>query len=43
MVWPDDGAPIVMAVLSDRDERDAEYDDRLVAEAAAAALAALRG
>ncbi|MFJ2174640.1 class A beta-lactamase [Streptomyces sp. NPDC087851] len=34
VVWPDQGAPIVVAVLSTRDEPDAAYDDALVAEAA---------
>ena len=42
VIWPTEGAPIVIAVMSDRDEQDAEYDDRLVAEAAAAAVSALR-
>ncbi|GAA1908922.1 class A beta-lactamase Bla1 [Streptomyces sodiiphilus] len=35
VVWPEDGEPLVMAVLSSRDEQDAGYDDVLVAEAAA--------
>ncbi|MFJ8001158.1 class A beta-lactamase [Streptomyces sp. NPDC096310] len=34
VVWPDRGAPIVVAVMSTRDEPDAAYDDALVAEAA---------
>ena len=41
VVWPTEGAPIVVAVMSDRAERDAEPDDAVVAEAAAAAVAAL--
>nr|WP_245354327.1 class A beta-lactamase [Brachybacterium sacelli] len=42
IAWPSgDGAPIVIAVMSHRDTADAEYDDRLVAEAAAVAFQAL--
>jgi beta-lactamase class A len=41
VVWPTDGPPIVVAVMSDRADRDAEPDDALVAAAAAAAVAAL--
>lgn len=42
IAWPsDDGAPIVIAVMSHRDTADAEYDDRLVAETAAVAFRAL--
>lgn len=41
VVWPPTGAPVVVAVMSDRAAPDAERDDALVAEAAAAAVAAL--
>lgn len=42
IAWPSgDGAPIVIAVMSHRDAPDAEYDDRLVAEAAEVAFTAL--
>ncbi|GAA3869455.1 class A beta-lactamase [Streptomyces sedi] len=42
VVWPDDGGdPIVLAVLSSRDEEDAERDDALVARAATVAVTAL--
>ena len=41
VVWPPDGVPIVLAVLSDRTDPDAGYDDALVAEAARVAVAAL--
>ncbi|MFE3739655.1 class A beta-lactamase [Streptomyces sp. NPDC059134] len=34
VVWPDQGAPIVVAVMSTRDEPDATRDDALVAGAA---------
>jgi beta-lactamase class A len=34
-------APLVMAVMSSRDSADADYDDQLIADATAAALAAL--
>ncbi|MEU5844571.1 class A beta-lactamase [Rhodococcus sp. NPDC047139] len=42
VVWPTEGAPIVISVLSSRDEQDAEYDDALIAGAAAAAIDRIR-
>ncbi|MBB5113730.1 beta-lactamase class A [Micromonospora echinospora] len=42
VVWPPDGAPIVLAVLTSRDSRDAKPDDALVAQAARATVTALR-
>lgn len=42
VVWPTDGRPIVISVLSSRDEPEADYDDRLIAGAAAAAVDQLR-
>ncbi len=42
VVWPDDGGnPIVLAVMSSRDEENAERDDALIAQAATAAAEAL--
>jgi beta-lactamase class A len=41
VLWPPDRAPIVLAVMSSRDEQDAEHDDALIAAAARAAVAAL--
>lgn len=41
LVWPPDGEPIVIAVLTTRGVADASTDDALVAEAAAVALAGL--
>ena len=41
VLWPPDRAPIVIAVMTTRPERDAEPDDRLIARATAAALEAL--
>lgn len=41
VAWPPGRAPVVVVVMSDRADRDAEHDDALVAEAAAAAVAAL--
>jgi beta-lactamase class A len=41
VLWPPDAAPIVIAIMSNRSERDAEHDDRLIAQAAAAALSAI--
>ncbi|WEV25974.1 class A beta-lactamase [Streptomyces sp. 71268] len=34
VVWPPDSAPIVMAIMSNRRDKDAEYDNKLIAEAA---------
>ncbi|RUR01823.1 class A beta-lactamase [Labedella endophytica] len=42
VVWPTDGDPIVLAILSDRDTEDAERDDALIARATEEAVAALR-
>ncbi|MEU7574353.1 class A beta-lactamase [Micromonospora sp. NPDC049240] len=42
VVWPPDAAPIVLAVLTTRADRNATPDDALVAGAAAATLAAMR-
>ncbi|MFE9655933.1 class A beta-lactamase [Micromonospora sp. NPDC006431] len=42
VIWPPDGAPIVLAVLSSRDEKDAEHDDKLIAQAAKLTVEALR-
>lgn len=41
VVWPPDGAPIVLAVLSSRASADAEYDDALIAQATTVALETL--
>ncbi|MEO3777721.1 class A beta-lactamase [Micromonospora sp. B11E3] len=43
VVWPTGGDPIVLAVLSRRDDRDASHDDALIAQAAKVAVAELRG
>jgi beta-lactamase class A len=42
VIWPTDGDPIVLAILSDRDDPDAETDDALIARAAEAVVDALR-
>lgn len=42
IVWPDDGGPIVISVLSSKDEKDAEADDRLISGAAAVAVEQIR-
>ncbi|MFF5173262.1 class A beta-lactamase [Micromonospora sp. NPDC000089] len=39
VIWPPNRAPIVLAVLSSRDEKDADYDNALIAEATKVALA----
>ncbi|WP_158852500.1 class A beta-lactamase [Saccharothrix deserti] len=41
VLWPPDGDPIVLAVLSSRDEKDATYDNALIAQAAKAVVTAL--
>lgn len=41
VVWPDEGEPIVLAVMSSRDEEGAETDDALIAEATEMVLEAL--
>jgi beta-lactamase class A len=42
ILWPRKGEPIVLAILSNRREKDAEYNDKLIAEAAKQAVKALR-
>lgn len=41
VVWPPDGAPLVMAIMSNSTEKHAPYDDRLIARAASAVAEAL--
>ncbi|GGV85253.1 beta-lactamase [Streptomyces gelaticus] len=41
VVWPPDGAPIVVAILSNRTKEDAEYDNELIARAASVVADAL--
>ncbi|NEB40003.1 class A beta-lactamase [Streptomyces sp. SID14515] len=41
VVWPPDSAPIVIAILSHRGTKDAEPDDRLIAEAASVVVDSL--
>lgn len=41
VIWPPDRAPIVLAVLSSRDEKDATYDNALIAEATKVVIAHL--
>lgn len=41
VLWPDRGAPLVLAVLTDRPDRDADPSDPLIAEATRRVLAAL--
>ncbi|MGN2272666.1 class A beta-lactamase [Priestia megaterium] len=42
ILWPPNGDPIVLAILSDRTEKDAEYNDKLIAEAAKQAVKTLK-
>ena len=42
VIWPPKGSPIILAVLSSRDEADAEYDDELIAKATEEALKQLQ-
>jgi beta-lactamase class A len=41
VVWPPHRAPIVLAIMSKKDEPDATYDDALIARAARTAITAL--
>ena len=41
VVWRPDAAPVVVAIMSNRDEKDAEHDDELIAEAASVVADAL--
>ncbi|MFI5919078.1 class A beta-lactamase [Streptomyces anulatus] len=43
VVWPPDAAPLVLAVLSNRTDADADYDNTLIAKATSAAVVALTG
>ncbi|WP_116245272.1 class A beta-lactamase [Nocardiopsis sp. FIRDI 009] len=42
VLWPPEGAPIVLAVMSSRDTEGAERDDALIADAAAIVAEAMR-
>ncbi|WFE53359.1 class A beta-lactamase [Micromonospora sp. WMMD1155] len=41
VIWPPDRAPIVLAVLSSRDQKDADYDNALIARATEIVIAAM--
>ncbi|GAA2096166.1 class A beta-lactamase [Streptomyces albiaxialis] len=41
VIWPPDAEPLVLAVMSRRDTKDAEHDDALIARAARVAVEAL--
>ena len=38
ILWPPDGAPVVMAVMSSKDSEDADRNDQLIADAARTAI-----
>jgi beta-lactamase class A len=38
VIWPPDGDPIILAVLSSREKKDAKYDDELIAKATEEAM-----
>lgn len=42
IIWPSKGDPIVLAVLSSRDKKDADYNDELIAEATEEVIKALK-
>ncbi|MED3932594.1 class A beta-lactamase [Priestia megaterium] len=42
ILWPPKGDPIILAILSNRTEKDAEYNDKLIAEAAKQAVKTLK-
>jgi beta-lactamase class A len=41
VIWPDSGEPIILAVMSSKNTKDAKYDDALIAAATKAAIAEL--
>ncbi|MCY8543702.1 class A beta-lactamase [Bacillus haynesii] len=41
IIWPPKGDPVVLAVLSSRDKKDAKYDDKLIAAATKVVIKAL--
>lgn len=42
IVWPPNRAPIIIAILSSRDKKDATYDNELIAQAAKVTINALK-
>ncbi|MEC2078333.1 class A beta-lactamase, partial [Metabacillus fastidiosus] len=42
IIWPPKGDPIVLAILSNRDKKDATYDDKLIAQTTKVVLSALK-
>lgn len=42
IVWPPNRAPIIIAILSSKDEKEATYDNQLIAEATEVIVKALR-
>ncbi len=42
IIWPPKGDPIVLAVLSSRDKKDADYNDDLIAETTEEVIKALK-
>ncbi|MBA4601004.1 class A beta-lactamase [Thermoactinomyces mirandus] len=42
IIWPSKGDPIVLVILSSRDKQNAEYNDKLIAQATKVALDALK-
>jgi beta-lactamase class A len=41
LLWPPEGDPILLAVMSSRDQEDAEHDDALIADSAAVVVEAM--
>ncbi|MFZ3194732.1 MAG: class A beta-lactamase, partial [Bacillus mycoides] len=42
IVWPPNRAPIIIAILSSKDEKEATYDNKLIADAAEVIVKALK-
>ncbi|PFB30244.1 class A beta-lactamase BlaIII [Bacillus cereus] len=42
IIWPPNKKPIVLAILSNHDKEDAEYDDKLIADATKVVLSTLK-
>ncbi|WP_408006345.1 class A beta-lactamase [Pseudalkalibacillus sp. A8] len=42
IIWPPEGKPIILAILSSRDKKDTEYNDKLIAQATKEVIAVLK-
>ncbi len=42
IIWPPEGKPIVLSILSSRDKKDAEYDEKLITQATKEVISVLK-